>query len=86
MTPADIIRSHKLGEDFDINGVTYRIVLLHTHGPIEDFCDKCPAGGLLKCRAGDYYACRPRPRPPDGARFVVPVSEVPLLAMKGIMV
>lgn len=73
------------GVDFDIDGETYRIVYLRrmdfrSERMRADPCVLCPAQlacGCTGCRTHDTYAR------PQCIRAVVPVREIPRLAVEG---
>lgn len=86
----DLVRTKRVGDDFDINGVTYRIVVIPggvtAINAATTLCARCVTGGPDPC-VGDrgVRACRHIGTIPVGSRHVVPVSEVPILAMKGLL-
>lgn len=84
----DYIATKAPGEDFDIDGVTYRIVYLapfpvrSSHMPRA--CVLCPADPndcryRRGCRS-DLSTGRP-----GSPRAVVPVDDIPRLALKGLL-
>lgn len=82
----DYIATKAPGEDFDIDGVTYRIVYLVPSSVrsarVQQVCGLCPAN-LNDCRC--QRGCRNDPSwaRPGTPRAVVPVSEIPYLLLKG---
>lgn len=92
----DLVRTKRVGDDFDINGVTYRIVIVR-HNSLErlalreqysahQMCIRCVTGGPHTCTGErTTRACRHIGSIPVGSRHVVPVSEVPILAVKGLL-
>lgn len=86
----DLVRTKRVGDDFDINGVAYRIVVIPggfpAMGVATTLCARCVTGGPRTCYGDrDTRACRQGGSIPVGSRHVVPVSEVPILAMKGLL-